>query len=269
MEQQYLDLAQKVLEQGELRDDRTGTGTLSLFAEQMKFDLSCGKFPLWTTREINWKGVIGELLWFISGSTNAKELEQNYGVKFWNAWADEDGSLGRLYGYQFRTLKGNDGKIHDQLLNAVNEIKTNGSSRRIIISTWNVGDIEHMNLPPCHGNMIQFYVRRGKYLDMQMYQRSADLFLGISSNVPSYSLLLEMMASVCGLQAGVFTHTLGDVHIYSNHIDQMKEQVQRRVLPLPNIVVNPKIDCITKFTVDDIKLMNYTPQSKISGKVSV
>lgn len=262
---QYLDLLQYVLDNGVLKEDRTGTGTLSTFGYQMRFDLSKG-FPLLTTKKLHLKSIIYELLWFLKGDTNAKYLQDN-GVRIWNEWADPDGNLGHIYGYQWRSWPDYKGGHIDQITNVINDIKTNPDSRRLIVSSWNVADLENMNLPPCHC-FFQFYVVNGK-LSLQLYQRSADIFLGVPFNIASYSLLLMMVAQVCGLEPGEFIHTLGDAHIYSNHIEQVKLQLSREPLALPKMNINPNITNIFDFDYNDFKLEDYIAHAHIKGEVAV
>jgi thymidylate synthase len=262
---QYLDLLNRVLEEGVRKEDRTGTGTLSVFGHQMRFDLSEG-FPCLTTKKLHLKSIIHELLWFLNGDTNVKYLQDN-GVRIWNEWADENGDLGHVYGYQWRSWPDYNGGHIDQIAEVVNTIKNNPDSRRIIVSSWNVADIPNMNLPPCHA-FFQFYVADGK-LSLQLYQRSADIFLGVPFNIASYALLLQMMAQVTGLKAGDFVHTLGDAHIYTNHLEQVKLQLTRDPRPLPNMVINPEIKDIFNFQFKDFELMNYDPHPHIKGEVAV
>lgn len=262
---QYLDLVHRILEEGVRKDDRTGTGTISVFGHQMRFNLEDG-FPLLTTKKLHLKSIIYELLWFLKGDTNVKYL-QEHGVRIWNEWADADGNLGHIYGYQWRSWPDYNGGFVDQIQEAVDTIKHNPDSRRIIVSAWNVADLKNMNLPPCH-LLFQFYVVNGR-LSMQMYQRSADTFLGIPFNIASYALLLQMMAQVTGLKAGDFVHTLGDTHIYLNHIEQMKLQLTRTPRPLPTMKINPDVKNIFDFKYEDFQLENYNPWPHIDGKVSV
>lgn len=262
---QYLDLVQRILNEGVRKEDRTGTGTVSVFGHQMRFNLEEG-FPLLTTKKLHLKSIIYELLWFLQGYTNVKYL-QEHGVRIWNEWAGADGSLGHIYGYQWRSWPDYNGGFIDQIQEAVDTIRHNPDSRRIIVSAWNVADLKNMNLPPCH-LLFQFYVVNGR-LSMQMYQRSADTFLGVPFNIASYALLLQMMAQVTGLKAGDFVHTLGDAHIYLNHIDQMKLQLTRTPRPLPTMIINPDVKNIFDFKYEDFKLENYNPWPHISGKVSV
>lgn len=262
---QYQDLLRHVLEKGVTKDDRTGTGTISTFGYQMRFDLADG-FPLVTTKKVHLKSIIYELLWFLKGDTNVRYLQEN-GVRIWNEWADKDGNLGHIYGYQWRSWPDYNGGYIDQITQAVNTIKNNPDSRRIIISAWNVADIDNMNLPPCHC-FFQFYVSQGK-LSLQLYQRSADCFLGVPFNIASYALLTMMMAQVCGLQPGDFIHTLGDAHIYLNHLEQVEEQILRKPRPLPKMVLNPEIKNIFDFKYEDFHLEGYDPWPAIKGQVSV
>ena len=263
--QQYLDLVKKILAEGHRKEDRTGTGTISIFGHQMRFDLSEG-FPLLTTKKVHLKSIIYELLWFLKGDTNVRYL-QEHGVRIWNEWADPDGSLGHIYGYQWRSWPDYDGGFIDQISEAVEAIKNNPDSRRIIVSAWNVADIKNMNLPPCHA-FFQFYVADGK-LSLQLYQRSADCFLGVPFNIASYALLCMMMAQVCGLKPGEFIHTTGDTHIYLNHLDQVKEQLTRTPRKLPRMVINPDVKDISDFKYEDFSLEDYDPWPPIKGVVSV
>lgn len=262
---QYLDLIRHILKDGHVKSDRTGTGTISTFGWQMRFDLSEG-FPLLTTKKVHLKSIIHELLWFLKGDTNVKYLQEN-GVRIWNEWADPDGSLGHIYGYQWRSWQDYEGGFIDQIADAVRDIKENPDSRRIIVSSWNVGDLKNMNLPPCHA-FFQFYVSEGK-LSLQLYQRSADCFLGVPFNIASYALLCMMMAQVCGLQPGDFIHTLGDAHIYLNHLEQIEEQLKREPRKLPRMVINPDVKDIFSFQYSDFKLEDYDPWPPIKGVVSV
>ena len=261
----YLDLIRHILEDGHVKSDRTGTGTISTFGWQMRFDLSKG-FPLLTTKKVHLKSIIHELLWFLNGDTNVKYLQDN-GVRIWNEWADPDGSLGHIYGYQWRSWPDYEGGFIDQISEAVKDIKENPDSRRIIVNSWNVADLKNMNLPPCH-TFFQFYVSEGK-LSLQLYQRSADCFLGVPFNIASYALLCMMMAQVCGLEPGEFIHTLGDAHIYLNHLDQVKEQLQREPRALPRMVINPEVKDIFSFRYSDFRLEGYDPWPPIKGTVSV
>lgn len=263
--QQYLDLLRNILENGTDKSDRTGTGTRSIFGHQMRFDLADG-FPLLTTKKVHLKSIIYELLWFLSGNTNARYL-QEHGVRIWNEWADPDGNLGHIYGYQWRSWPDYNGGHIDQISRVVDDIKNNPDSRRIIVSAWNVADIPNMNLPPCHA-FFQFYVADGR-LSLQLYQRSADCFLGVPFNIASYALLLQMMAQVCGLEAGEFIHTTGDTHIYQNHFDQVRLQLTREPRQLPKMIINPDVKDIFSFDYDDFKLEGYDPYPAIKGTVSV
>ena len=263
--QQYLDLLNRILSDGVHKEDRTGTGTLSIFGHQMRFDLSDG-FPAVTTKKLHWPSIIHELLWFISGDTNISYLREN-NVKIWNEWADEDGNLGPVYGKQWRRWVGPDGKIIDQIDSVVNLLKTNPSSRRIIVSAWNVGELEDMALMPCHA-FFQFYVVDEK-LSCQLYQRSADAFLGVPFNISSYALLMCMMAQVCDLTPGEFVWTGGDCHLYLNHLEQAKLQITRDPLPLPELVLNEEIMEIDSFTYDDIKIINYSHHEHIRAPISI
>ncbi len=263
--QQYLDLLQHILKNGVQKTDRTGTGTRSVFGYQMRFNLADG-FPLLTTKKLHLKSIIHELLWFLRGDTNVAYLQEN-GVRIWNEWADPDGSLGHIYGYQWRSWPRYDGGFVDQISQAVNDIKNNPDSRRIIVSAWNVADLDNMNLPPCHA-FFQFYVAEGK-LSLQLYQRSADTFLGVPFNIASYALLTMMMAQVTGLQPGEFIHTLGDAHIYNNHIDQVNLQLTRTPRPLPRMVINPDVKSIFDFKYSDFTLQDYNPYPHIKAEVSV
>ena len=261
---QYLEILDYVLKNGVKKEDRTGTGTLSVFGYQTRYDLQKG-FPLVTTKKIHFKSVVYELLWFIKGETNIKFLTDN-GVRIWNPWADENGELGRIYGYQWRSWTAEDRNI-DQLSQVIEQIKNNPNSRRLIVSAWNVGDLDKMALPPCH-ILFQFYVANGK-LSCQLYQRSADLFIGVPFNIASYALLTKMIAQVTGLQAGEFIHTLGDAHIYLNHIEQVKLQLSRQPKPLPELELNQEIKSLFDFTYDDIKLIGYDPHPHIKADVAV
>lgn len=261
----YLDLLNEILNKGALKNDRTGTGTLSLFAHQMRFSLEEG-FPLLTTKKLHLKSIIHELLWFIKGDTNIRYLKEN-GVSIWNEWANEDGELGPVYGYQWRSWQGKNGEIIDQLQNVIKQIKFNPNSRRLIVTAWNPSDIEKMALPPCH-ILFQFYVSDGK-LSCQLYQRSTDVFLGLPFNIASYSLLTMMIAQVCNLTPGEFIHTSGDVHLYTNHIEQAKLQLSREVRKLPVMKINPEIKEITDFKFEDFSLENYDPHPSIKASVAV
>ncbi len=262
---QYLDLLQHILDHGVVKHDRTGTGTISTFGYQMRFDLSEG-FPLLTTKKLHLKSIIHELLWFLAGDTNVKYLQDN-GVRIWNEWADENGELGHIYGYQWRSWPDYNGGHIDQIKEAVETIKHNPDSRRIIVSAWNVADLPTMKLPPCHA-MFQFYVADGR-LSLQLYQRSADCFLGVPFNIASYALLLQMMAQVTGLRPGDFVHTLGDAHLYLNHIEQAKLQLERDTRQLPKMVINPDVDDLFGFKYEDFKLEGYDPHPHIKAEVSV
>lgn len=263
--QQYLDLLKRILNEGTDKSDRTGTGTRSVFGHQMRFDLSEG-FPLLTTKKVHLKSIIYELLWFLKGDTNVKYLQDN-GVRIWNEWADPDGNLGHIYGYQWRSWPDYNGGHIDQITQAINDIKHNPDSRRIIVSSWNVADIPNMNLPPCHA-FFQFYVADGK-LSLQLYQRSADCFLGVPFNIASYALMLMMVAQVCGLQPGEFIHTTGDTHIYKNHFDQVQLQLSREPRPLPKMILNSDVKDIFGFKYEDFRLEGYDPHPAIKAQVSV
>ncbi len=262
---QYLNLMQRVLDEGIEKEDRTGTGTKSIFGHQMRFDLSKG-FPMVTTKKLHLKSIIHELIWFLSGDTNIKYLKEN-GVRIWDEWADEDGNLGPVYGHQWRSWPTADGRHIDQISNLIERIKTNPDCRRLIVSAWNVGEIENMALPPCHC-FFQFYVADGK-LSCQLYQRSADIFLGVPFNIASYSLLVMMVAQVCDLEAGEFIHTFGDAHIYSNHMEQVKLQLSREPKSLPTMKINPDVKNIFDFKFEDFELINYEHHPLIKGKVAV
>jgi thymidylate synthase len=262
---QYLDLMQLVLDQGAEKHDRTGTGTVSIFGHQMRFNLQEG-FPLVTTKKLHLKSIIHELIWFLSGDTNIKYLKDN-NVKIWDEWADENGDLGPVYGSQWRSWPTPDGGHIDQISKIIDTLKTNPDSRRIIVSAWNVAEIDNMALPPCHA-FFQFYVADGK-LSCQLYQRSADIFLGVPFNIASYALLTMMVAQVCDLQAGDFIHTLGDAHLYNNHIDQAKLQLSRTPKQLPLMKINPNVKDIFNFSIDDFTLENYDPHPHIKGAVAV
>ena len=263
--QQYINLLKYVNDYGVKKLDRTGTGTLSVFGYQMRFDLS-QNFPLLTTKRIHLKSVIYELLWFLSGDTNIKFLKDN-GVSIWDEWADEDGELGPVYGHQWRSWPTPEGKTIDQISNLINQIKNNPDSRRLIVSAWNVGEIDKMKLPPCHA-FFQFYVAEGR-LSCQLYQRSADIFLGVPFNIASYALLTMMVAQVCGLKTGEFVHTLGDAHIYLNHSEQVKIQLSRRIKEPPIMKINKDRSSIFDFTYDDFILEGYDPHPLIKGTVAV
>ena len=262
---QYLDLLDRILSEGAEKTDRTGTGTISVFGHQMRFDLQAG-FPLLTTKKLHLKSIIYELLWFLKGDTNVKYL-QDHGVKIWNEWADADGDLGHIYGYQWRSWPRPDGTHLDQIAQVVHDIKNNPDSRRLIVSAWNAGDIANMALAPCHA-LFQFYVVGGK-LSCQLYQRSADTFLGVPFNIASYALLTLMMAQVCGLQPGEFVHTLGDAHIYLNHIEQVRLQLSREPRALPQMHINPAVKDIFGFRYEDFELTGYDPHPHIKGAISV
>lgn len=262
---QYLDLLRRVLDEGVRKEDRTGTGTVSIFGHQIRFRMGDG-FPVLTTKKLHLKSIIHELLWFLNGDTNVKYLNEN-GVRIWNEWADENGDLGHIYGYQWRSWPDYNGGYIDQISQVVHAIKNNPDSRRIIVSSWNVADIPNMNLPPCHA-FFQFYVADGK-LSLQLYQRSADIFLGVPFNIASYALLLKMMAQVTGLQEGDFIHTFGDAHIYLNHLEQVNLQLSREPRPLPEMKVNPDVKDIFSFRFDDFELVNYDPHPHIRGEVAV
>ncbi|APB35996.1 thymidylate synthase [Weizmannia coagulans] len=262
---QYLDLCREVLENGVKKDDRTGTGTISVFGHQMRFHLEDG-FPLLTTKKLHLKSIIYELLWMLEGDTNVKYLQEN-GVRIWNEWADENGDLGPVYGKQWRSWQTRDGRTIDQITQVIEQIKTNPDSRRLIVNAWNVGEIDRMALPPCHC-FFQFYVANGK-LSCQLYQRSADIFLGVPFNIASYALLTMMIAQVTGLEPGDFVHTLGDAHIYLNHIEQVKLQLTREPRKLPKMVLNPEVKDIFSFRYEDFTLKDYNPYPHIPGKVSV
>lgn len=262
---QYIDLVQRVLAEGVKKEDRTGTGTISVFGHQSRYNMADG-FPMLTTKKLHLKSIVYELLWFLAGDTNAKYLQDN-GVRIWNEWADENGDLGHIYGFQWRSWPDYNGGHIDQITEAVNTIKNNPDSRRIIVSAWNVADIPNMNLPPCHA-FFQFYVAEGK-LSLQLYQRSADIFLGVPFNIASYALLLKMMAQVTGLEAGDFVHTLGDAHIYTNHIDQLKMQMERELRTLPQMIINPEVKSIFDFKYEDFRLEGYDPHPHIKGEVAI
>lgn len=262
---QYLDLLQRIMDEGVHKEDRTGTGTISIFGHQMRFNMEEG-FPLVTTKKLHLKSIIHELLWFLKGDTNVKYLQEN-GVRIWNEWADENGDLGHIYGYQWRSWPDYEGGFIDQITEAVETIKKNPDSRRIIVSAWNVADIKNMNLPPCHA-FFQFYVADGR-LSLQLYQRSADTFLGVPFNIASYALLLQMVAQVTGLKAGEFIHTLGDTHIYLNHLEQVRLQLTRTPRPLPKMRINPDVKDLFSFKYEDFELTDYDPWPHIAGKVSV
>ena len=262
---QYLNLMKHVMDNGTIKTDRTGTGTKSVFGYQMRFDLANG-FPCVTTKKLHLKSIIHELLWFLKGETNIKYLNEN-GVKIWNEWADENGDLGHVYGYQWRSWPTPDGKHIDQIQKVIEQLKETPNSRRIIVSAWNVSEIESMALPPCH-TFFQFYVANNK-LSCQLYQRSADIFLGVPFNIASYALLTMMMAQVCNLEVGEFVHTLGDAHIYSNHFDQTNLQLSREPKILPKMIINKNVKNIFDFTFDDFDLTDYQSHPHIKGKVAV
>ncbi len=262
---QYLDLLQRIVNEGTRKEDRTGTGTLSVFGHQMRFNLEEG-FPLLTTKKLHLKSIIHELLWFLKGDTNVKYLQEN-GVRIWNEWADENGELGPVYGHQWRSWPNYNGGHIDQIQDIVNALKNNPDSRRMIVSAWNVAEVDQMALPPCHC-LFQFYVANGK-LSLQLYQRSADTFLGVPFNIASYALLTMMMAQVSGLKPGDFIHTTGDTHLYLNHLEQAKEQLKRTPRTLPRMVINPNVTSIFDFKYDDFTLEGYNPLPHIKAEVSV
>nr|WP_319572997.1 thymidylate synthase [uncultured Draconibacterium sp.] len=262
---QYLDLLETILEKGATKEDRTGTGTISRFGHQMRFDLNEG-FPMVTTKKLHLKSIIYELLWFLQGDTNVKYLQDN-GVRIWNEWADDNGDLGHIYGYQWRSWPTPDGGHIDQISQVIDAIKNNPDSRRHLVSAWNVGELDKMNLPPCH-ILFQFYVADGK-LSCQLYQRSADVFLGVPFNIASYALLTMMVAQVCDLEPGDFVHTFGDVHIYSNHVEQVKLQLTREPYPLPQMKINPDVKSIFDFKFEDFELIGYQSHPHIKGAVAI
>jgi len=262
---QYLDILDRILKEGTQKGDRTGTGTLSIFGTQSRYDLSKG-FPLLTTKKLHLKSIIYELLWFLNGDTNVKYLQDN-GVRIWNEWADENGELGPVYGHQWRSWPDYDGGTIDQIKYVVDQIKNNPNSRRMIVSAWNVAEVNKMALPPCH-TIFQFYVADGK-LSLQLYQRSADTFLGVPFNIASYALLCMMMAQVCGLKPGEFIHTTGDTHLYLNHLEQARLQLTREPRPLPTMKINPDVKSIFDFKYEDFELENYDPWPHIKAEVSV
>lgn len=262
---QYLDLVKEILDNGVVKSDRTGTGTKSIFGHQMRFNLEEG-FPLLTTKKLHLKSIIHELLWFLKGDTNVHYLQEN-GVRIWNEWADENGDLGHVYGYQWRSWPTYNGGHIDQIKEVIRQIKETPDSRRMIVSAWNVADLDKMNLPPCH-LLFQFYVADGR-LSLQLYQRSADTFLGVPFNIASYALLLQMMAQVTGLKAGDFVHTTGDTHLYLNHLEQAQLQLTRTPRPLPRMVINPDVKDLFDFRYEDFQLEGYGPWPHISAKVSV
>lgn len=262
---QYHDLLQHILDNGTKKEDRTGTGTISVFGYQMRFDLNEG-FPCLTTKKLHLRSIIHELLWFLKGDTNIQYLKEN-NVSIWDEWADEDGNLGPVYGSQWRSWPATDGRHIDQITQVLDQLKNNPDSRRIIVSAWNVGEIDKMALPPCHA-FFQFYVADGK-LSCQLYQRSADTFLGVPFNIASYALLTMMMAQVCGLKPGDFVHTLGDAHLYSNHLEQAKLQLTRDFRPLPQLKINPEIKDLFDFKYEDFELVNYDPHPHIKAAVAI
>ncbi len=262
---QYLDLLNRILTEGVRKEDRTGTGTLSVFGHQMRFNLEDG-FPLLTTKKLHLKSIIYELLWFLRGDTNVRWL-QSHGVRIWNEWADENGDLGPVYGRQWRSWPDNNGGFIDQIANVVEMIKHHPDSRRLMVTAWNPADVDAMALPPCHC-LFQFYVADGR-LSLQLYQRSADTFLGVPFNIASYALLLMMMAQVTGLKAGEFVHTMGDTHLYTNHLSQARLQMERVPRALPKMILNPEVESIFDFKYEDFTLCDYNPWPHISGKVSV
>ena len=263
--QQYLNLLRHILAQGTKKSDRTGTGTLSCFAHQMRFNLEQG-FPLVTTKKVHLKSIIHELLWFLRGDTNIRYLTEN-GVSIWNEWADEQGNLGPVYGHQWRSWRGADGQVHDQIAELIEQIKTNPDSRRLIVSAWNVGELAHMALPPCH-LLMQFYVADGK-LSCQLYQRSADVFLGVPFNIASYSLLTHMIAQQCALQVGEFIWTGGDCHLYLNHLEQVNEQLSRQPYSLPNLIIKRHPDTIFDYQYDDFEVRDYVSHPAIKAPIAV
>ncbi|MCY3933205.1 MAG: thymidylate synthase [Acidobacteria bacterium] len=262
---QYLDLLREVLEEGVVRDDRTGTGTRSVFGRQLRYDLADG-FPVLTTKRLHLRSIIVELLWFLRGETNIDYLHR-HGVSIWDEWADENGDLGPVYGSQWRSWPTPDGRSIDQIAAVIERIRTEPTSRRLMVSAWNVAEVDSMALPPCHA-LFQFYVAAGR-LSCQLYQRSGDLFLGVPFNIASYSLLLMMVARNCGLEAGEFVHTFGDAHLYSNHVDQAREQLTRKPRPLPRMLINPDVDSVFDFTLDDFELVGYEPHPPIRAAVAV
>jgi len=262
---QYLDLLQHILDKGTKKQDRTGTGTLSTFGYQMRFDLANG-FPVLTTKKLHLRSIIYELLWFLKGDTNIKYLKNN-GVTIWDEWADSEGNLGPVYGYQWRSWPTADGRHIDQITNLINQIKKNPDSRRLIVNAWNVGEVDKMKLPPCHV-LFQFYVSEGK-LSCQLYQRSADVFLGVPFNIASYALLTLMIAQVCDLKPGEFIHTFGDAHLYLNHLEQTKLQLTRETRKLPQMIINPAIKDIFRFEYSDFKLEGYDPHPSIKAPIAI
>ncbi len=263
--EEYLELMRRVLDEGVEKGDRTGTGTISVFGHQMRFNLAEG-FPAVTTKKLHFKSIIHELLWFLSGQTNVSYLKEN-GVRIWNEWADEEGNLGPVYGKQWRTWETNDGQVIDQIKTALDMIKNNPNSRRIVVSAWNVGELDDMALMPCHA-FFQFYVADGK-LSCQLYQRSADVFLGVPFNIASYAILTHIMAQVSGLEVGDLVHTIGDAHLYNNHLEQTKEQLQRKPFKLPKLWLNPKITDIDAFGFEDIEIKDYESHPGIKAPISV
>jgi len=263
--QQYLNLLERILDEGVQKEDRTGTGTISVFGHQSRYDLSKG-FPCITTKKLNLRAIIHELLWFLRGDTNIAYLKENK-VRIWDPWADENGDIGPIYGYQWRSWPTPDGRYIDQISQVIDQIQNIPDSRRIIVSAWNVGDLDRMALPPCHC-LFQFYVANGK-LSCQLYQRSADTFIGVPFNIASYSLLTMMIAQVCDLQPGEFIHTFGDAHLYLNHLDQAREQLRREPRELPTMWINPQVTSIFDFTIDDFELRNYKPHPHIKAEISV
>jgi len=262
---QYHDLLRLVLDNGADKDDRTGTGTLSIFGHQMRFDLKAG-FPLVTTKKLHLKSVVHELLWFLSGNTNINYLKEN-GVSIWDEWADQNGELGPVYGHQWRSWRGADGRTYDQVTRVIDEIKANPDSRRLLVSAWNVGDVDRMALPPCH-SLFQFYVANGK-LSLQLYQRSADIFLGVPFNIASYALLAHMVAHVCKLEVGHFVHTFGDAHLYKNHIEQAKLQLSRECRPLPKLNIIREVSDVFEFKFEDFAFESYEPHPPIRAAVAI
>ena len=263
--EEYLNLMRRILEEGEQKGDRTGTGTLSVFGHQMRFNLQDG-FPMVTTKKLHLKSIVYELLWFLKGDTNVGYLQEN-GVRIWNEWADENGDLGPVYGKQWRQWEAKDGRLIDQVEAAIAMIRTNPNSRRIIVSAWNVGELDQMALMPCHA-FFQFHVANGK-LNCQLYQRSADVFLGVPFNIASYALLTHMMAQICDLKPGVFVHTIGDAHLYNNHLEQARLQVSRTPLKLPTLRLNPDIRKIDDFKFEDIEVLDYQHHPHISAPISI
>ena len=262
---QYLDLLREVLEEGVVRDDRTGTGTRSVFGRQLRYDLAAG-FPVLTTKRLHLRSIVVELLWFLRGDTNVEFLHR-HGVSIWDEWADEHGDLGPVYGSQWRSWPTPGGGSIDQIAAVVERIRSEPTSRRLIVSAWNVAEVDSMALPPCH-TLFQFYVAKGR-LSCQLYQRSGDLFLGVPFNIASYSLLLMMVAQTCGLEAGEFVHTFGDAHLYSNHVDQAREQLTREPRPLPRMQLNPEVGSVFDFTLDDFELVGYEPHPPIRAPIAV